>query len=163
MSIQTDLTRLQSAKAAIKAAIEGKGVTVPEATLLDGMASLIESIEAGGGGTELFSGTITPSEDSAKITIEHNIGVAPKLIFVKTDTYGVNYFSHGVWINKGTYEVLTFGGYFQSQSTSPVSTKTALFSSNVGFNVSIDSITAILFVSKSIKFCGGVEYKWYMV
>lgn len=50
MSIQTDLTRIKSAKAAIKAAIEGKGVTVPDATLLDGMAALIDSIEAGGGG-----------------------------------------------------------------------------------------------------------------
>ena len=51
MSIQTELTRITNAKAAIKAAIEGKGVTVPDATLLDGMASLIESIEAGGGGS----------------------------------------------------------------------------------------------------------------
>ena len=50
MSIQTELTRLTNAKSAIKAAIEGKGVTVPDATLLDGMASLIESIQAGGGG-----------------------------------------------------------------------------------------------------------------
>lgn len=48
MSIASDVTRIESAKAAIKAAIEGKGVTVPDATLLDGMAALIESIEAGG-------------------------------------------------------------------------------------------------------------------
>ena len=54
MSIQTELTRLTNAKAAIKTAIEGKGVTVPEATLLDGMASLIEAIEAGGGATEPY-------------------------------------------------------------------------------------------------------------
>ena len=50
MGIQTELTRITNAKAAIKAAIEGKGVTVPDSTLLDGMASLIESIEVGGGG-----------------------------------------------------------------------------------------------------------------
>ena len=50
MSIQTELTRLTNAKAAIKTAIEGKGVTVPDGILLDGMAALIESIEAGGGG-----------------------------------------------------------------------------------------------------------------
>ena len=50
MSIQTDLTRIKNAKAAIKAAVEGKGVTVPDGTLLDGMAALIESIEVGGGG-----------------------------------------------------------------------------------------------------------------
>lgn len=48
MSIASDVTRIERAKAAIKAAIEGKGVTVPDATLLDGMAALIESIEAGG-------------------------------------------------------------------------------------------------------------------
>ena len=48
MSIQTELTRLTNAKAAIQTAIEGKGITVPSGTLLDGMAALIESIEAGG-------------------------------------------------------------------------------------------------------------------
>ena len=50
MSIQTELTRITNAKAAIKTAIEGKGVTVPDGTLLDGMAALIDAIEAGGGG-----------------------------------------------------------------------------------------------------------------
>ena len=60
MSIQTDLTRITNAKAAIKTAIEGKGVTVPNGTLLDGMASLIESIEAGGGsGAKIATGTVT--------------------------------------------------------------------------------------------------------
>ena len=54
MSIQTELTRITNAKAAIKTAIEGKGVTVPSDTLLDSMASLIESIEAGGGATEPY-------------------------------------------------------------------------------------------------------------
>ena len=68
MSIQTDLTRIKNAKAAIKAAIEGKGVTVPDTTLLDGMAALIESIEAGGGAdispwADMVTFSITPSED----------------------------------------------------------------------------------------------------
>ena len=68
MSIQTELTRLTNAKAAIKAAIEGKGITVPEGTLLDGMAALIESIEAGGIDlgqyfTDIVVASITPAED----------------------------------------------------------------------------------------------------
>lgn len=58
MSIQTELTRITNAKAAIKTAIEGKGVTVPDGTLLDGMAALIEAIEAGGGGGAC--GSFTP-------------------------------------------------------------------------------------------------------
>ena len=49
MSIQTELTRITNAKAAIKTAIEGKGVTVPDGTMLDGMAALIDAIEIGGG------------------------------------------------------------------------------------------------------------------
>lgn len=73
MSIQTELTRLTNAKAAIKAAIEGKGVTVPDATLLDGMAALIESIEAGVGDFSPFSiitwGTYVPAEDENSFSI----------------------------------------------------------------------------------------------
>ena len=72
MSIQTELTRIINAKAAIKTAIEGKGVTVPGGTLLDGMASLIESIEAGGGGGagELFHTEITPATSGEVLTLE---------------------------------------------------------------------------------------------
>lgn len=76
MSVQSEITRLQNAKAAIKAAIEGKGVTVPEATLLDGMASLIESIEAGGGSItkDFYFGTITPGDVYGIMTVPwHNI------------------------------------------------------------------------------------------
>ena len=62
MSIQTELTRLTNAKAAIKTAIEGKGVTVPDTTLLDGMASLIESIEAGNTSNNIVVGSFTLSE-----------------------------------------------------------------------------------------------------
>ena len=76
MSIQTELTRITNAKAAVKAAIEGKGVTVPDGTLLDGMAALIESIEAGGGtisGKKFISGEITFSETpTSEITISHD-------------------------------------------------------------------------------------------
>lgn len=62
MSIQTELTRLTNAKVAIKTAIEGKGVTVPDGTLLDGIASLIESIPTGGGmKVEVFS--LTPAQE----------------------------------------------------------------------------------------------------
>ena len=64
--------------ASIVAAIEGKGVTVPDGTLLDGMAALIESIEAGGGGGYNFdgnprwisSGEFTASETVSVSTIE---------------------------------------------------------------------------------------------
>ena len=92
MSIQTELTRITNAKTAIKTAIEGKGVTVPDGTLLDGMAALIESIQAGGGGFQVALGTFTPAETKAlnslpPVKIEHNAGFTPDVfIFYKTDT-----------------------------------------------------------------------------
>ena len=81
MSIQTELTRITNAKAAIKTAIEGKGVTVPSGTLLDGMAALIEAIEAGGG--NFATGTFTTTDDiTSNVVINHNLGVKPKFIIV---------------------------------------------------------------------------------
>lgn len=47
MSISSEITRLQNAKASIKTSIEGKGVTVPSATKLDGYSTLIDSIQTG--------------------------------------------------------------------------------------------------------------------
>ena len=47
MSIATEITRLQNAKASIKSSIENKGVTVPSATKLDGYSTLIDSIQTG--------------------------------------------------------------------------------------------------------------------
>ena len=78
MSLQTELTRITNAKAAIKTAIEGKGVTVPDATLLDGMAALIESIEAGG--ATLNVGTFTVNEDTRSYALDFPVGTpAPKI------------------------------------------------------------------------------------
>lgn len=44
MSVSSQITRINQAKAAIKAAIKAKGVDVPDTTLLDGMADAIKSI-----------------------------------------------------------------------------------------------------------------------
>lgn len=90
MSIQTELTRLTNAKSAIKAAIEGKGVTVPDATLLDGMAALIESIEAGKESGNVASGTFTPADENSDVTVEHGLDVAPSTIVVVPMPTGAN-------------------------------------------------------------------------
>lgn len=82
MSVQSEITRLENAKAAIKAAIEGKGVTVPDGTLLDGMASLIESIEAVGGGINATAGTITVSSDVNDYVLTHGLGEVPKFFVI---------------------------------------------------------------------------------
>ena len=97
MSIQTELTRITNAKAAIKTAIEGKGVTVPDGTLLDGMASLIESIEAGGGaGIATGSFTNTISKEYTKI-ITHGLGTIPKIVIILWDDIALNSLNNTYW------------------------------------------------------------------
>ena len=82
MSVQSEITRLANAKTAIATAIEGKGVTVPDGTLLDGMAPLIEAISAGGG-MNFVTGTFTTTDDiTSNIVITHDLGVKPQLFFV---------------------------------------------------------------------------------
>ena len=114
MSIQTELTRLTNAKAAIKTAIEGKGVTVPDGTMLDGMASLIESIEGGVAGCTIKSGSFTPASDPTYgYTVTHGLGKIPE-VFVCwisqkfTGTSSRTYYLCGIYsnslnINKGLF------------------------------------------------------------
>ena len=83
MSVQSDITRIESAKTAIATAIEGKGVAVPEGTKLDGLAALVESIEAGGGSVDIKSGTFTPATDPTYgYTVTHDLGKIPILVAV---------------------------------------------------------------------------------
>lgn len=68
MSIADDLTRLQGAKADIKTAIEGKGVTVSSSAKLDDYADLIDSITTT---PSLQSKTATPSTSQQTITADN--------------------------------------------------------------------------------------------
>lgn len=68
MTIASEITRLQTAKANIKTSIENKGVTVPSSTTLDGYSALIDSISSGA--SNIYRGELTLSQDTtATITI----------------------------------------------------------------------------------------------
>ena len=45
-----NVAKVKNAHAALKTAIEGKGVTVPAGTKLTGMPALVDQIQTGGGG-----------------------------------------------------------------------------------------------------------------
>ena len=117
MSIQTDLTRIKNAKAAIKTAIEGKSVTVPDGILLDGMAALIDAIEAGGG-AKIAAGTVVPANDNS-LTIEHGLGKVPNVFFWCTTDFA----KHTTTISDGGVRVASktngdtlCGGHINGQS-----------------------------------------------
>lgn len=103
MSVQTEITRIEGAKTAIATAIEGKGVTVPSDTLLDGMAALIASIEAGG--CTITSGSFTPASDPTYgHTVTHGLGKIPEVFvcWISQDFTGTSarsYYLCGIYSN----------------------------------------------------------------
>ena len=177
MSIQTDLTRIKNAKAAIKTAIEGKGVTVPDATLLDGMAALIESIEAGGGGSGTGSGYATGTYTVASdITIGTDISKALKIdtglsevkIFAFSKNFKVSSPSKyellsGIWVyNNGDY----YGIRYHKDSSSGI----ARLSQNLNneytgnnFYNEGNGVMSIKGITTATKIYAGAEYLWLAI
>lgn len=85
MSIATDVSRIKGNITAALNAIADKGVNVPAGSTSDALASLIASIEAGGGGAKVATGTFVPASDhtlSSVYKIEHNSGFIPDLCLV---------------------------------------------------------------------------------
>lgn len=66
MSIQSEVSRLESAKSAIAGAITAKGVTVPASAKLDSYAELVAEIQAGGGGGGAYDITSTDNGDGTQ-------------------------------------------------------------------------------------------------
>ena len=169
MSIQTELSRIISAKAAIKAAIEGKGVTVPEATLLDGMASLIESIEAGGGGvTGITYGIYIPSVTGTSHTIEHGLGVVPKLFAICAGSRSMDSISY---LLDCAYGFSDRNLLFRASRTAAansitgyISNKNNITQSHFAKNTAIAKATAeSISVGGNYNLTAGVEYYWFAV
>lgn len=85
----TDIkTRLNTVLEESKTALTDKGVEVPEDMTLDGLAALVESIEAGGGGGLLIAtGTYTPAADVSYFDVQHNLGVIPCVAFYRRSSF----------------------------------------------------------------------------
>ena len=82
MSIATEISRIQSAKADIKTAIEAKGVTVPSSATIDTYDDYVSQISGGGGGIPMPSnlsaatlndyGSLTSASIKSGVTIISN-------------------------------------------------------------------------------------------
>lgn len=88
MSVASEIQRLQGAKSDLATAIAAKGVTVPAATTIDGYATLVNQIQAGGEDVVINGQTITGVYESVvqlsgyrkTVTLNHNLGKTPKLV-----------------------------------------------------------------------------------
>ena len=174
MSIQTELTRITNAKAAVKAAIEGKGVTVPDGMLLDGMATLIESIEAGGVapdfGYALDFGTMVLAGDkygSSKSIITNLSKVyaafvwCPELFTTAPESTNTPIIagayiadSVGVTISKETYHKISSYLYRNSASSS------ASLGGGTGIKLTDRPSSSFIIYVQSLYYIAGYEYRW---
>lgn len=95
MSIATDVSRIKGNITAALAAIADKGVTVPDGSTSDALASLIASIEAGGGGN-IATITFTPaSKGGLKIPFEKDGDVILIVCFRNSFIYGTDDTGYG--------------------------------------------------------------------
>ena len=174
MSIQTELTRLTNAKAAIQTAIAGKGVTVPSGTLLDGMAALIESIKAGGDfNSTIVKGSFTLSErtkipnqtypTSDAFIIEHNSGFVPRAVFLYTEKIATDcptlYVSVVKKYNDFNY-YLTISAVYKFGITQKYANNHNTTSTTVLWNDSIDSI---ILNNVAMYFAAGLTINWAVI
>lgn len=73
MSVATQITRIQGAKADLKTSIEAKGVTVPSATLISGYAALVDQIQSIPDSDGLVDLVIANGEQAGgSFTLEYN-------------------------------------------------------------------------------------------
>ena len=87
MAISDELSRIISAKAAIKTALENKGLTIGDSSTLDEFPALIDDMPTGGGGydvstvIDLIEGDITSFEipNGTKIIKHYNFYNCPSL------------------------------------------------------------------------------------
>ena len=102
MSVQSEITRLTTAKSDISTAITNKGVTVPSGTKLDGMAALIDSI-SGGEDVIIKQVTFNPSSNYSlsndKCVVTHNCGKIPKAVFIFSNNTSNLYVGYGYIFN----------------------------------------------------------------
>lgn len=68
MAISDEIQRLSSAKASLRTAIQGKGVTVPSSAKLDSYAGYVNDIQTGGGTPSLQSKTVLPTTSQQTVT-----------------------------------------------------------------------------------------------
>ena len=160
MSIQSELTRLTNAKAAIKTAIEGKGVTVPEGTLLDGMAALIMSIPTGSGDIKIEQGSVTFAEKQSSYTF---VTDSPDIFiaYVEDDSEPEHSSSNYIWMI--IQDTRLFEYYGKMRKTSYIlGYNSGTQKYYTPFKVTYSSIGAVN--SRYFNsYLGAKTYKWYAI
>lgn len=177
MSIATDVSRIKGNITAALAAIADKGVTVPDGSTSDALASLIASIEAGGGVLQnnrlavVASGSFTVSErteisSNNRFILQHDSGVIPLLITIKaSECSAQNDFENGVFYripNPNTQTKSTVSAMCTRRASSTTTCHSS-FTNETG-SLSGEKWTtnqvSLVCYSTTMYFNSGITYTW---
>ena len=155
MSTNDQITRIRSAKAALKAAIAEKGVNVPGSALIDGYSEYVKDIEQ----IDLSADTVTPADVRTGVTFhaadgEQYVGTAELSIlpprFVPLDyieSTGTQYINTGFKHNQNTRVVCEFeysGGYYIFGACNAWKNKNmSLYMAGAAYNTTSINFTAL--------------------
>lgn len=89
MSIQSEIDRINGAKASIKSAISSKGVTVPSGASIEDLPALVRSIPQEGGGSVSNTFTVTFDFDLASMQARNPSHTAMEIVEAYRNGYTV--------------------------------------------------------------------------
>lgn len=164
MSIASEITRLQTAKADIKAAIEDKGVTVPSAATLDDYADYVSAISGGGGGGGVQSGTFTPTERTSSVSFDCGLTSINVLLIVPLNESPLK--SGGKTFVGGYYSSDLYYKYFLGTSNNAGSGMQAPQNGTDGQPYELNGTTVTVYSAKTVPSVNAgsfetITYKWY--
>ena len=177
MSIATDVSRIKGNITAALAAIADNGVTVPDGSTSDALASLIASIEAGGGGLQenrlavVASGSFTVSErtevsSANRFILQHDSGVIPLLITIEASKCSASGdFYNGVFYRTTNHNNQTNSNVSAlcTRRTSSTYTYYSSFSKETGITSGSDWTTDhvnLVCYQSTMYFNSGITYTW---
>ena len=151
MSIATEISRLQTAKADIKTAIEAKGVTVPSSAKIDVFDDYIAQIPTEG---SYQSKIVCPTESSQTVSPDSGYDA---LSSVTVNAISSTYVGSGI-ARKSSSDLTASGatvtvpaGYYSSQATKSVSSGSATAPASIsGSSATVSTGTNTLTLTKTV-------------
>lgn len=173
MSIASEISRLQQAKADLKTSIENKGVTVSSSATLEDYPDYVDAIQQGGGSPNLQSKTksYTPSETAQSESVTADTGYdGLDTVDISVGAISSTYVGSGITRRDSTdlsasgATVTAPAGYYANAATTTISSGTVVLPSALSSsgNATVTSSGTEITLNKSMSIMANVQTAGYV-